>query len=139
MIVPANLLDRRISRRRRHLSVVMIVIPSSPTLLNSRNEIVLHRIIRLESSLWIPAQTPRDEIEERFVIALQRLLQRLGTRSTSSSFRGDCQSRLAEGIEKQLLATALFDQMLLGRTENLHDACKLLLLVFSGEDRIARV
>lgn len=103
----------------------------------SCDELMLHGLVGFQPALWIPSQAPRDEVQESIVVALQSLLKSLGTWSSSSSFGADRHSWLAHGIKEELLARALFDEVLLWRAKYLHDAGKLLLLVLSREDRVA--
>lgn len=105
--------------------------------LDSRDELMLQGLVGFQSAFWVPSQASSDEIQESIIVAFQRLLKSLGTRPSSSSFGADSDSWLSHGIKEELLARALFDQVLLWRTKDLHDTGKLLLFVLSGKDRVA--
>ena len=95
-------------------------------------------LVGLQAALRIPAQAARDEVEEDVVVALEHLRERLGARAAALAFAGDDGARLAEGVEEELLARRLLDQVLVRRAEDLHDAGQLLLLVLAREDGVAR-
>lgn len=94
---------------------------------------MVHSFVGLHSLVRIPAETSSDEVEEGFVIAFESLTKRLARWLPSSSLGGDKGAGLVERIEKELFAGRLFDKMLFGRTENLHNARKLFLLIFTRE------
>ena len=52
---------------------------------------------------------------------------------------GDATASNARHTEKESLARAATNEVLIRDAENLHDTCKLLLLVLAREDREARV
>jgi hypothetical protein len=64
-------------------------------------------------------------------------LQRLAAWATPPAFAADSDSRFANRVEEELLASTLFDQMLIGWAEDLHDAGQLFLFVLTREDGIA--
>lgn len=101
--------------------------------LDASDELVLHRFVGPHSPLGVPAQAAGDEVKERFVVTFERLLQRLATRSPTAAFARYSDTRLAKGIEEQLLARGLLDKMFLRRPKDLHDTSKLLLFVFTRE------
>ena len=93
--------------------------------------------IGLEPAIWIPSKAARDEVQECFVLAFQSLLQRLAARAPTFALGADGDSRLAEGVEEELFARALLDEVLFRRTKDFHYARQLLLLVLTWEDGIA--
>jgi hypothetical protein len=91
-----------------------------------------------KSTSWVPAETASDEIKEGLIVTLKSLPKFLGAWTTPTPLGGHSQTWFAKRIKKQLLAGALLDQVLLGRTKDFHDTGKLLLLILSREDGIAR-
>lgn len=97
---------------------------------------MLQCIVRTEAAAGIPAETTRDEIEESFVVTLQGLPQILGAWPATAALGRNGKTRLAQGIEEQLLSGTLLNQVLLGRSEDFHYTCQLLLFIFTGENGI---
>lgn len=93
--------------------------------------------IGLEPAIGIPSKATRDEVQECFVFAFQGLLQRLAAGPPPFAFGADGDSGLAQGVEEELFARALLDEVLFWRTKDLHYASQLLLLVLTWEDRVA--
>jgi hypothetical protein len=60
----------------------------------------------------------------------------LGAWTATATLGRNSQAWFAKRIEEQLLASALFNQMLLGRTKDLHNASQLFLFVLTREDGI---
>ena len=90
-------LDRAIRRNRFPLRNPRSWLRSA---FNTRNELMLHGLIRFKPPLRIPPQTPRDEIQESLIIALQRLLQCLRARPPPAALRADRHARLAHRVEE---------------------------------------
>jgi hypothetical protein len=62
--------------------------------------------------------------------------RRLAAWASPPAFAADSDSRFANRVEEELLASALLDQMLIGWAEDLHDAGQLFLFVLTREDGI---
>jgi hypothetical protein len=60
----------------------------------------------------------------------------LGAWTATAALGRNSQAWFAERIEEQLLASALLNEMLLGGTEDFHDASQLFLFVLTREDGI---
>lgn len=120
---------------------------------------VSHRRSWFQATLRVPGQAFRNEVDELVVVGFQDLLQCFGARPSAFAFGVGNDFRLTQGVclcprplamaatrygggrltEKVLLSGRLFDRTAIRGTQHLHDASKLLLLVFSGEDWISCV
>lgn len=120
---------------------------------------------RLESTVGVPRQALGDEVNKELVVRFQHLGKRLGSWSASLALGVDdrsggalrvcdsatgmeCVSKdrlstkrrgVKELTEEDILARTLINDVLVGQTEDLHDARQLLLLVLSREDGEAGV
>jgi hypothetical protein len=99
---------------------------------------MVQRLFRSQALFGIPAETACHKVEEGLVVAFEGVLERLGVDAAAPALGGYDHPRLTLGIEEQFATRGFFDEVFLGRAEDFHDACKLLLLVFSGEDGVAR-
>lgn len=94
-------------------------------------------VVGLQTAIWVPAEAACNEVDEGFIFRLQRLLQRFAARAPSPALAADSDPGLANRIKEQLFASALLDQMLIWRPEDLHDASKLFLFILTRENRVA--
>ena len=104
-----------------------------------RNPRVADGLIRLEAAIRIPCEAFRDEVDKKLVFRLEDLRERLGAGPTTTTFRVDNGPRRSGRVEKESLARAAIDEILVGNAKDLHDTGELLLLVLARKDRVASV
>lgn len=101
------------------------------------DERMIHGVLRLHPSIWVPTKTTCDEIQEGFVLRFQSLSKCLRTRSAPSALATNSDPGLANRIEEKLFSCATIHQVPIRGSKDLHDAGKLFLFVLTWEQRIA--
>lgn len=101
------------------------------------DEWMIHGVLRLHPSIWVPPETTRDEIQEGFVLRFQCLSKCLRARSAPSALATNSDPGLADRVEEKLLPRATIHQVPIRGSKDLHDAGKLFLFVLTWEQRIA--
>lgn len=96
---------------------------------------MLQRCLRFHPSLRIPNKATRNKVNKVIVLTSQNLSKGFRSRSSATTLGVNHRSGCAIVVEEESLSRATIDEILIGGTQNLHNAGQLLLLVFTGENR----
>jgi len=104
-------------------------------LFHTRDEFVSNSLVWFQALVGVPTHTLCEKVEERLIVTFQYLRKGLRGWATSTSLGGDGETRLSDRIKEQLSAGALLNEVLFGWSKDFHNACELLLFVFTREYR----
>lgn len=104
-------------------------------LFHACDEFMSNSLVWFQALIGVPTHTLCEKVEKRLIVTFQHLRKGLRGWATSTSLGGDGETRFSNRIKEQLSAGAFLNEVLFRWSKDFHNACELLLLVFTREYR----